>query len=140
MKKTQHSRKMYINRLDNKNETNDESDDLRHHNSNDLQSTCPKYQQQHLEANVLKIEKETIKEESKKLYEGNQESFNNVYEGSVKNENTELELRDKNVSQKFRLDLKNCIFHKSKNYCCKLSEMFQKCGKRDKKIRNLLKN
>jgi hypothetical protein len=70
---------MFINRLDNKNETNGEPDNLRHHhNNNDLQSTCRKYQH---EVNDLKIEKETIKEESKRLNDGIQQSFMGVYEG-----------------------------------------------------------
>lgn len=90
---------MFINRLDNKNEPNDEPDDLRHHNSNDLQSTCRKYQ--HFEANDLKIEKEAIKEETKRFNDGIQESFVDVYEGSVNNENMHLELLDKIVSGNF---------------------------------------
>ncbi|XP_070495375.1 putative leucine-rich repeat-containing protein DDB_G0290503 isoform X5 [Chironomus tepperi] len=84
--------KMFINRLDNKNEPNDEPDNLRHHhNSNDLQSTCPKYQ--HVEANDLKIKNEAIKEESKRINDGNQESFTDIYEGSAKKENMDLEVQ-----------------------------------------------
>ncbi|XP_070499007.1 putative leucine-rich repeat-containing protein DDB_G0290503 isoform X4 [Chironomus tepperi] len=84
--------KMFINRLDNKNEPNDEPDNLRHHhNSNDLQSTCPKYQ--HVEVNDLKIKNEAIKEESKRINDGNQESFTDIYEGSAKKENMDLEVQ-----------------------------------------------
>lgn len=91
---------MFINRLDNKNETNDEPGDLRHHhNSNDLQSTCQKYQ--HFEENDVKIVKEVYNDESKRLQIGNQESFNDVYEGSVKDENIYVTLQAKVVSGNF---------------------------------------
>ncbi|KAL7044151.1 hypothetical protein ACKWTF_001803 [Chironomus riparius] len=116
--------KMFINRLDNKNKTNEEPNDLRHqNNSNDLQSTCRKYQ--HVQANDLQIEKEAIKVESKRLNDGNQESFISTYEGSVKDENIDLELRLKIVEQETKI---NELEGKNK-------ELAEKNAKKDKKIK-----
>jgi hypothetical protein len=123
--------KMFINRLDNKNETNDEPDDLRHHNSNDLQSTCRKYQ--HVEVNDLQIEKEAIKDESKRLNDGIQKSFIETYEVSVKDENIDLELRSQIVHHE--TEIKRLVDHNKE-----LTEKNVKCEKRIKEYKNKFNN